>query len=153
LSAAAFSAAAFSAATFAAAAARASTTLFDSDCSIHSSFPASVLVQMKTFGGYFSVAFSVRQADEAGAVALGVGTAVADAESLTREELSEAADWPPQAVAEITTATAKAPPATRRREIHDRFEVRSAWPTSLSAGFRASLRGKSVFIYCSRNSG
>jgi hypothetical protein len=93
LSAAAFSAAAFSAAAaFAAAAVRASVTRFDSGCSSHVSFPASVLVQMKIFGGYFSVAFSVRQADEAGAVGVGVGVAVADADPLEREAPIEAAD-------------------------------------------------------------
>jgi hypothetical protein len=92
LSAAAFSAAAFSAAAFAAAAARASVIRFDSDCSSHVSFPASVLVQMKIFGEYFSVAFSVRQADEAGAVGVGVGVAVADSDPLEREAPMEAAD-------------------------------------------------------------
>ncbi|MBT2596226.1 hypothetical protein [Arthrobacter sp. ISL-72] len=81
-----------SAAAFAAAAARASVTRFDSDCSIHSSFPASLFVQMKTFGGYFSVAFSVTQPDDAGAVGVGVGVALGEADSLARGVVIEAAD-------------------------------------------------------------
>lgn len=47
---------------------------------------------MKTFGAYFSVAFSVMQADDAGAVGVGVGVAVEDADSLARAAMDEAAD-------------------------------------------------------------
>ncbi|WP_347559543.1 hypothetical protein [Arthrobacter sp. S39] len=50
------------------------------------------MVQMKTFGAYFSVAFSVTQADEAGAVRVGVGVAVEDADSLVSAAVDEAAD-------------------------------------------------------------
>jgi hypothetical protein len=96
LSAAAFSAAAFLAAAFSAAifaaAARASVTRFDSDCSIHSSSPASLFVQMKTFGEYSSVAFSVTHSDDAGAVGVGVGVALGDAGSVARGVETEAAD-------------------------------------------------------------
>ncbi|MGX9902045.1 hypothetical protein ACW0JT_23495 [Arthrobacter sp. SA17] len=41
-------------------------------------------------GAYFSVAFSVMQVDDAGAVGVGVG--VADADSLVRAVVDEAAD-------------------------------------------------------------
>ena len=47
---------------------------------------------MKTFGAYFSVALSVTQADEAGAVRVGVGVAVADADPLVSAEVDEAAE-------------------------------------------------------------
>lgn len=46
---------------------------------------------MKTFGGYFSVAFSVTQPDDAGAVGVGLGVAVTDADSLARGVANEAA--------------------------------------------------------------
>jgi hypothetical protein len=41
---------------------------------------------------YFSVAFSVMQADDAGAVRVGVGVAVADADSLVRAAVDEVAE-------------------------------------------------------------
>jgi hypothetical protein len=47
---------------------------------------------MKTFGAYFSVAFSVMQLDDAGAVLVGAGVAVTDADSLARGVETEAAD-------------------------------------------------------------
>ena len=47
---------------------------------------------MKTLGAYFSVAFSVVQVDDAGAVGVGVGLAVEDADSLVRAVADEAAD-------------------------------------------------------------
>jgi hypothetical protein len=86
---------------------------FDSDCSIQSNFPASLLVQMKTFGAYFSVAFSVTQPEDAGAVGVGVGVALGDADSLARGVVDEAAVWPPHAVADTTKMTAAAAPPTR----------------------------------------
>ncbi|MEW9872613.1 hypothetical protein [Arthrobacter sp. HS15c] len=47
---------------------------------------------MTTLGAYVSVAFSVTQADEAGAVRVGVGVAVADADSLVSAAVDETAD-------------------------------------------------------------
>lgn len=47
---------------------------------------------MKIFGAYFSVAFSVTQAEDAGAVRVGVGVAVVDADSLVSAAVDEAAD-------------------------------------------------------------
>jgi hypothetical protein len=46
---------------------------------------------MKTLGGYCSVALSVMQEEDAGAVGVGVGVAVEDADSLARPALDEAA--------------------------------------------------------------
>jgi hypothetical protein len=69
---------------------------------------------MNTFGGYFSVAFSVMQADDAGAVGVGVGVGVADADPVAIGVDNEATGWPPHAVAEIRTATPTATPAARR---------------------------------------
>lgn len=69
---------------------------------------------MKSAGGYSSVAFSVRQADDDGAVGVGVGVAVAEADSVVEGVPNEAADWPPHAVAEMTTAKAIATPASSR---------------------------------------
>lgn len=90
---------------------------------------------MQTLGAYFSVAFSVIQADGAGAVGVGVGAAVEDAVSLVRAALDEAADGP-HAVVDMTTAATAAAPATRRREIHGRSEVPTTSATSLFTGFR-----------------
>ena len=47
---------------------------------------------MKTLGAYFSVAFSVTQPDDDGAVGVGVGVAVTDAEVVLEGFVSEAAD-------------------------------------------------------------
>lgn len=47
---------------------------------------------MKTLDAYFSVAFSVMQVDDAGAVGVGVGVAVGEADSLVRAAVDEAAD-------------------------------------------------------------
>jgi hypothetical protein len=47
---------------------------------------------MKTIGEYSSVAFSVTHSDDAGAVGVGVGVALGDADPVARGVETEAAD-------------------------------------------------------------
>jgi hypothetical protein len=47
---------------------------------------------MKISGGYSSVALSVRQVDDDGAVGVGVGVAVSEADSVVEGVLDEATD-------------------------------------------------------------
>jgi hypothetical protein len=47
---------------------------------------------MNTFGEYSSLAFSVTQSEDAGAVGAGVGVALGDADSVSKGVETEAAD-------------------------------------------------------------
>jgi hypothetical protein len=131
-----------------AAAARASFTRFDADCSIHSSFPSSAFVQIKTVCWWVSLESSVVQEIVAGAVV--VSDAVGVAELKADAVVSEATAWPPHAVSARRAALAMTAVFASRPETGESRLPSADWQ-DIPSGNRTSLRPKRVFICAPTN--